>query len=151
MTTQNKRLWATIVTLSIGIFVGVGAMIWLTPLSPMPDTQAHADSQHDPQLVKLEQAVTALTQALNIKQANNAHHEPTRVAVQVNDEGSHQALAQLIRQEVRQAVADMSPEAQRGREEAIAEAQMLNSPKNRVAYQNASGVVQAAVAAPSGK
>ena len=44
-------------------------------------------------------------------------------------------------------MAAASPEAQRAREEAIAEAQVLNSPENRAAYQSASDVVQAAVAA----
>jgi hypothetical protein len=67
--------------------------------------------------------------------------------VQANDEASRQALAQLIRDEVRQAVADASPEAQRAREEALAEAEILASPENRAAYQSASDVVQAAVAA----
>jgi hypothetical protein len=135
------------VTLSLGILVGVGAVVWLTPPPPLPATQAYADSHHDQRLVKLEQAMTALTQALHGSQTNNACPEPTRVTVQANDEGSRQALAQLIRQEVRQAVADASPEAQRAREEAIAEAEILNSPENRAAYQSAADVVQAAVAA----
>jgi hypothetical protein len=147
MTKQNTGLWTTMVTLSLGILVGVGTAGWLTPRSPLPETQAHADSQHDQRLVKIEQAVTALTQALHGKQTKNARPEPTQVTVQVNDEGARQALAQLIRDEVRQAVADASPEAQRAREEAIAEAQILNSPENRAAYQSASGVVHAAVAA----
>ncbi len=69
------------------------------------------------------------------------------MATPANPEVSRQALAQLIRDEVRQAVAEASPEAQRAREEAIAEAQILNSPENRAAYQSASNVVQAAVAA----
>ena len=45
------------------------------------------------------------------------------------------------------AVAQESPEAQRAKEEAIAEAQILNSPENRAAYQSASSVVTTAVAA----
>jgi hypothetical protein len=97
--------------------------------------------------VKLEQAVTALTQALQVKQTNNARPAPTQMTVQVNDEGARQALARLIRDEVRQAVADASPEAQRAREEALAEAELLASPENRAAFQSASDVVQAAVAA----
>jgi hypothetical protein len=146
MTAQNTRIWRTIATLSIGILAGVGATVWLTPPPPLPATQAHADSQHDHRLAKIEQAVTALTQALYGKQTKNARPEPTQVTVQVNDEGARQALVQLIRQEVRQAVADASPEAQRAREEAIAEAQALNSPENRAAYQSASDVVNTAVA-----
>jgi hypothetical protein len=147
MTGQKTGIWSTIVTLSMGILVGVGATGWLTPPPPLPATQAHADSQHDQHLVKIEQAVTALTQALQVQQTKNARPEPTPVMVQVNDEGARQALAQLIRQEVRHAVAEASPEAQRAREEAIAEAQILNSPENRAAYQSASDVVNTAVAA----
>ena len=45
-----------------------------------------------------------------------------------------------------QAVAEASPEAQRAREEAIAEAQVLNTPENREAYQSASDVVRTAIA-----
>ena len=147
MTKQNTGFWTTIVALSMGLLVGVGAAGWLTPPQPLPETQVHADSQHDHRLGKLEQAVTALTQALNGKQTNNVRPAPTQVTVQASDEGSRQALAQLIRDEVRRAVADASPEAQRAREEAIAEAEILNSPENRAAYQSASDVVQAAVAA----
>jgi preprotein translocase subunit SecD len=147
MTKQNTGLWTTMVTLGIGLLVGVGAAGWLTPHAPLPETHTHADSQHDHRLGQLEQAVTALTQALNVKQTNIVRHEPTQVTVQASDEGSRQALAQLIRDEVRQAVAEASPEAQRAREEAIAEAEILNSPENRAAYQSASDVVQAAVTA----
>jgi hypothetical protein len=147
MTGQNKGLWTTIVTLSIGILAGVGAAVWLTPPPPLPGPHANADSQHDHRLEQLEHAVTALTQALQVSQTKNASSEPTRVAVQANDEGSRQALARIIREEVRQAVAEASPEAQRGREEAIAEAQVLNSPENRAAYQSALSVVNTAVAA----
>jgi hypothetical protein len=119
----------------------------MTQLPPLPEPQANIESQHDQRLVQLEQAVTALTQALQVKQTNQASPEPTRVAGPANDEGSRQALAQLIRDEVRQAVADASPEAQRAREEAIAEVEILNSPENRAAYQSASSVVTIAVAA----
>jgi hypothetical protein len=146
MTGQNKGFWSAIIMLSIGILF-VGAVVWMTPPPLLPELQANADSQYDQRLVQLEQAVTALTQALQVKQTTNARPEPTRVAVPANDEASRQALAQLIREEVRQAVADASPEAQRAREEAIAEAQILNSPENRAAYQSASSVVTTAVAA----
>ena len=113
---------------------------------PTPELQAHADSQHDQRLVKLEQAVTALTQALQGKETKDAPAEPTRVVV-ANDEESRQALAKIIREEVRLAVAEASPEAQRAREEAIAEGQVLESPENQAAYQSASDVVTTAVAA----
>lgn len=145
MTGQNKGFWSAIITLSIGI-IFVGAAVWMTLYPPLPELQVNADSQRDQRLVKLEQAVMALTQAVQSRQTNNARPEPMRVAVQANDEGSRQALAQIIREEVRQAVADVSPEAQRAREEAIAEAQVLNSPENREAYQSASDVVHTAIA-----
>ena len=152
-------------TLSMGLLVGVGATVWLTPRSPLQETPAHVNSQQDRRLGQLEHAVTALTQALHGKQEQLEHAvtalmqalhgkqtkdvrpEPTRVAVPANDQASRQALAQLIRDEVRQAVADASPEAQRAREEASAEAAVLASPENRAAYQSAADVVQAAVAA----
>lgn len=147
MTAQNKGLWTTIVTLSMGLFLGVGAAVWLTPPPPLPGPPAHADSQPDHRLGQLERAVTALTQALQVKQMDNAAPEPTRVTVQASDKESRQALVQLIRDEVRQAVAEASPENQRAREEALAEAQVLNSPENRAAYQSAADVVHTAVAA----
>ena len=146
MTGQNKEFWSAIITLSIGI-IFVGAAVWMTPPPPLPELQSHADSQHDQRLGQLEQTVTALTQALQVNQTQDARPEPTRGAVQANDEGSRQALAQIIREEVRQAVADASPEVQQAQEEAIAEAQILNSPENRAAYQSASSVVTTAVAA----
>ncbi len=147
MTAQNTGLWTTIVTLGIGLLVGVGAAGWMNPPSPLSDTPAHTDSPHAHRLGKLEQAVTALTQALNVKQTKDMRSEPIQVTVQANDEGSRQALAQLIRDEVRRAVAEASPEAQRAREEALAEAEILASPENRAAFQSATDVVQAAVAA----
>jgi hypothetical protein len=147
MTAQNKRLWTTIVTLNIGLLIYVGAMVWVPPSSPQPDIHAQADSQSDQRLVKLEQAVMALTQAVQSSQTKTTHPGPTRVTTPANPEISRQDLAQLIREEVRNAVAQESPEAQRAKEEAIAEAKILNSPENRAAYQSASSVVQTAVAA----
>jgi len=91
--------------------------------------------------------MTVLTQAVQTKPTNNACPEPMRVAPPGNTEESFRALARLIRDEIRQAAADMSPENQRAREEALAEAKILNSPENHVAYQTASSVVTTAVAA----
>jgi hypothetical protein len=147
MTAQNKGFWSTVVMVSFGLLVGVGAMVWLTPHPPLPAPHVNADSQHDQRLMKLEQAVTALTQALQVSQTETASPEPTRVAAPANTDMSRQDLAQLIRDEVRHAVAEASPENQREREEAIVNAQILNSPENRVAYQSASDVVHTAVAA----
>ena len=147
MTTQHKKLWTTLVTLSIGILVGVGVTVVMFTPPPIPETHIHADSQHDNRLAKIEEAMTALTQAVQTKPTNNACPEPTRVALPGNAEESFQALARLMRDEIRQAAADMSPENQRAREEAMAEAKILNSPENHVAYQTASSVVTTAVAA----
>ena len=147
MTTQHKGLWITLVALSTGILVGVGATgVMFTP-PPIPETHIRADSQHDHRLAKIEAAMTALTQAVQTKPTNNACPEPTRVALPANAEESFQALARLLRDEIRQAAADMSPENQRAREEAMAEAKILNSPENHVAYQTAASVVTTAVAA----
>src|SRR5262245_31681530 len=147
MTGQNKELWRTIITVSIGLIVGVGVFAWRSQLPPLPDTHTHTDSQYDQRLVQLEHAVTALTQSLQVRQTKSASPEPTGVTTPANDDASRQALAQLIRDELRQALANASPEAQRAREEAIATAEILNSPENRAAYQSASSVVQTAVAA----
>lgn len=148
MTAHNTGLWTTIMMWTMGLFVGVGAAaIWMTPPPSLPNTSAQADPQHDQRLAQLEYAVTALTQALQVNQTQPACSEPPPVAMQANDEGSRRTLAQLIRQEVRQAVAEASPEAQHAREEAIAEVQILKSPENHAAYQSASDVVRAAVAA----
>jgi hypothetical protein len=147
MAAQNKRLWNTIMMLSIGLILGGGAGVWLTQLSPLPESQANVESQHDQRLGQLECAMAALTQALQVNQTTNEHPEPTCGPASADTEMFRQALAQIIREEVRQAVADVSPEAQRAREEAIAEAQVLNSPENRAAYQSASSVVTTAVAA----
>jgi hypothetical protein len=146
MTAENKGRWNLTVSLGIFILVYVGAVIWIFPLKPVPNMPAGADSRGDQRLEKLEQAVTTLAHALQVKQAN-ASADPVRVTAPANTGVSRQDLAQLIRDEVRRAVADASPEAQRAREEALAEAEILNSPENRAAYQSASDVVRTAVAA----
>lgn len=147
MTTQNIGLWRTIAALSIGLSLGVGTTAWLTQPSPSLASQVHADPQHDHQLAKLERVATALTQALHLKQTNDTSPKSTQVIMEAPDESSRQALAQLIREEVRQAVADANPEAQRARDEALVEAEILASPENRAAYQSVSDVVHTAVAA----
>jgi len=147
MTEQKKGLWQTIAMVSIGLILGVGVFSWMTQLPPLPEQQAHTDPQNDQRLVKLEQAVMALTQAVQSNQAKAAQPEPTKVTAPANSDVSRSDLAQVIREEVRQAMAKESPEAQRAKEEAIAEAKILNSPENKAAYQSASSVVQTAVAA----
>ncbi len=147
MTAQKKGLWRTIATVSIGLILGVSVFTWMTQLPPPPEQQVQTDSQDDQRLVKLEQAVMTLTQAVQSSQTKVSSPEPTRVTASANSEVSRQDLAQIIREEVRNAVAKESPEAQRAKEEAIAEAKILNSPENKAAYQNASSVVTTAVAA----
>jgi hypothetical protein len=134
-------------TVSIGILAYVGVVVWMPPSPPMPATQTQDHSQDDQRLAKLEQAVMALTQAVQNSQAKAARPEPTKVSAPANNEVSRVDLARVIREEVRQAMADNSPEAQRAREEAIAEAKILTSPENKAAFQSASSVVQTAVAA----
>jgi hypothetical protein len=146
VTIQYKKIWQTMTAANSGL-IGVGIIIWMIQPTLMPKQEAYTDSQHDQRLVQLEQAVTAVTQVLQVKQTANARPEPARVAVPANDEGSRQALSQIIREEVRHAMAEASPEAQRAREEAIAEAKILSSPENRAAYQSASSMVTTAVAA----
>ena len=147
MTTQNTELRRMIVTLSIGVILGLGGFAWMTQ-SPPPSAQpTSTDSKDDQRLVKLEQAVMALTQAVQSSQTKTTRPEPTRATAPANSEVSRSDLAQVIREEVRQAMAQESPEAQRAKEEAIANAKILNTPENRVAYQSASSVVHTAVAA----
>lgn len=147
MTAQNKKSLTLIVIFSIGILVYVGVVTWLPPSPPVPSTQAQADVQADQRLAKLEHAVMALTQTLQVKQTQDTRPEPAQATTAAAPELSRQDLAKLIRDEVRNAVAQESPEAQRAKEEAIAEAKILNSPENKAAYQSASSVVQTAVAA----
>ena len=147
MAMQNKGLWTTIVTVSIGLILGVGVFTWMTQQPPVLEQQVQTDSSDEQRLAKLEQAVMALTQAVRVKQTQDARTEPTQMATPENPEVSRQDLVQIIREEVRNAVAQESPEAQRAREEAIAEAKVLNTPENKSAYQSASSVVQTAVAA----
>jgi hypothetical protein len=147
MTAENEGRWNLIVQLGIFILVYVGAVIWIFPLPPVPNIPASADYQGDQRLAKLEQAVTTLTQALQVKQAQHASAEAVRVTAPANTGVSRQDLTQLIREEVRRVVAQEGPEARRAREEALAEAEILNSPENRTAYQSASGVVRTAMAA----
>src|SRR3712207_5088158 len=128
MSPQHKEPWRMIATVSLGLILGVGAFTWMTYLSPQPERQPSIDSHSDQRVAKLEQAVMALTQAVQSSQTKTTRPEPTRVTAPANSEVSHSGLAQVIREEVRQAMVQESPEAQRAREEAIAEAKILNSP-----------------------
>src|SRR5262245_54744171 len=131
MTGQKKGLWSTLMTLSIGLILGIGTAAWMTQHSLLQETQVNAASQHDRRLAQLEQAVTALTRSLPLSQTKNASPEPPCDTSRANDEVPRQSLAQIIREELRQALAQESPESQRAREEALANTQVLTSPENR--------------------
>ena len=94
MTGPSKRRWTTVVTLGIGILVGGGVVARVTLPPPLPEIHANADSRHDQQLVHLEQAVTALTQAVQVSQTTNTCAEPTQVTAPANTEVSRQDRAQ---------------------------------------------------------
>jgi len=149
MTRQDKGRRTTIATLSMGLMLGAGVFAWMIQPPPPPEAHTRADSRDDQRLAKLEQAVIGLTQAVQSSQTKTARPEPTHVATPApaNTEVSGNDLARIIREEVRNAVAEASPESQRAKDEAIAEAKVLNSPENREAYQSASSVVHTAVAA----
>lgn len=147
MSPKYKNLLQTIVPVSMGLLLGVGAFTWMVQQQPVQEPQVQTNSPDDQRLAKLEQAVIALTQAVQTNQTKAMRPEPTKATAPTNSEVSRQDLAQIIREEVRNAVVQEGPEAQRAKEEAIAEAKILNSPENKAAYQNASSVVQTAVAA----
>lgn len=147
MMTQNKGRWTTMATVSVVLLLSVGAVAWMTQAPLPPEQHTRTDPQQNQRLVRLEQAMTALTQAVQSRQTSNASPESMHVAAPVNDSVSRQELTQLIRNELRQALANQSPEAQRAREEAIATAEILNTPENKAAYQSATSVVHTAVAA----
>ena len=147
MTQQYKNIRQSMITVSIGLLLGIGVFTWMTQSPPVPEQHVQTDSQGDQRLAKLEQAVLALTQAVQSNQTKAARPEPTKVTAPTNSDVSRSELAQVIREEVRQAMVKESPEAQRAKEEAIANAKILNSPENKAAYQSASSVVTTAVAA----
>ncbi len=145
MNKPNKALALAILAATIGLLYA-GAAAWMSPEPPLPQPQRSAGSRDEERLEKLEQAVAALTQALHDRQGKDAAPKSRSVAAPAIEPESREALAQMIREEVGQTVAEESPEAQRAREEAIAEAELLASPENQEAYQSASAVVTRAVA-----
>ena len=147
MTSHYKKVWQTIFTASLTLLLGVGVFMWTSQQPAVPQSQVQTTAPDDQRLARLEQAVLALTHAVQNNQAKVVKSEPTKEPAPANSDVSRHDLAQIIREEVRNAVAQESPEAQRAKEEAIAEAKILNSPENKVAYQSASSVVQTAVAA----
>lgn len=152
----------TLGAVTLGVLVGVGIGTWSSTPPALPVQHAVADAPADPHLAnieqsmtamtqalhatqsELEQAVTVLTQTLHATQANPAPSEPTRETASPTE--SPRRLAHLIRKEIRQAMANESPDNRRAREEAEVVAQVLASPENRAAYASATQVVAGAVA-----
>jgi hypothetical protein len=62
MTAQYKRLWQTILTVSLGLILGVGVFTWMSQQPQAPEPQAQTDSHDDQRFAKLEQVVMILSQ-----------------------------------------------------------------------------------------
>ncbi|NOT58228.1 MAG: hypothetical protein HOP18_26795 [Deltaproteobacteria bacterium] len=147
MTQQKNGRWMTAMALGAGIVLGAGTVAWMPHASTVPMTTGNHEPRYDQQFAQLEQAVTALTQSLERSPAPDVRPEPTCAPAQSRDTMTEQALAKIVREELRHALAQWSPESQQARAEEIANAQILNSPENQVAYQGASAVVRTAIAA----
>jgi hypothetical protein len=146
MTGQKHEAWVTVVTLSVGIVLGLGTASWITQSSPLQETKGNEETQHDRRLAQLEQAVTALTHALQLNTTKDALPETSCVASRSNEAVLRQSVAQIVREELQRALPTGGPEREQAKAEGIAVAQALNSPENRAAYQSAVGVVQAVLA-----
>jgi hypothetical protein len=146
MTKQKNGVWSAIVTLSVGVILGVGGSSWMTNPSTIQETKSHEETRHDRQLAQLEKAVTDLTHSLQSNNVKGSLSE-TCAASQSHADVLQQSVAQIVHEELRQALANGSPESQRARAEEIAIAQALTSPENRTAYQSVSDVVHAVLGA----
>ena len=91
--------------------------------------------------------MTALTQSLERNNSPGVRLEPTCATIQSGDTVTPQALTKIMRQELQQALAEWSPEAQQARAQEIANAQLRDTPENKAAYQSASSAVRTALAA----
>jgi hypothetical protein len=147
MLRKKSTAWMAIATLSASLLWGCELSSWMTKFSTAQATQGREEAVLDKRLARLEQAVTALTHAVEHGSAKSAQPEMACAASQTSEGVSQQALAHIIREELRQALVNGTPESQRARAEEIAIAQALNSPENRAAYQSASDVVRVALAA----
>lgn len=147
MTRQKNSMWATVVTLSVGVVLGCGLSSWIAIPLTASATKEHEKTSHDRRLAQIERAVTALTHSLQSNDSKDALPEPTCAAAQANEDVPRQAIAQIIREELQLALTKGSPEREQARAQEIAIAQALNSPENRAAYQSASAVVHTALAA----
>ena len=121
--------------------------MWMPHASTVQTTTADHEPRYDQQFAQLEQAVTALTQSFERNNSPDVRHEPTNTAVPSGDTMTPQTLTKILRQELQQALAEWSPEAQQARAQEIANAQLRDTPENKAAYQSASSVVRTALAA----
>jgi len=133
--------------MAIGVALGVGTLSWLTPAATPQVTHANTETRYDQQFARLEQAVTALTHTVEQSGSPGLRPQLTCATAQTFTEETRQSLTKVIREELRQGLAQWTPESQQARAEAIANAQLHNTPENRAAYQSASAVVHAAVSA----
>jgi hypothetical protein len=146
MTQQQKGRWATVVAFSINIALGVAILSWMTYASTTQAPREDAEARFDQQLTRLEHEVTALTHAPEQRSSSDVLPQPPCPAAQASEKEVRQSLSTLIREELRQALAQWTPESQQAREETILDAQLRNTPENGEAYQSASAVVRAAIA-----
>ncbi len=147
MIQRHNGRWVTVMVFSVGIALGASATAWMPPSSTTPTPTGDHETRYDQQFAQLEQAVTALTQSLERSGTPGVHPEPTCATAQSGDSVTQQALSKIMREELRQALAQWSPDSQQARAQEIATAQLRNSPENRAVYQSASDVVRTAVAA----
>lgn len=145
MLRKTSQAWVAMIALSIGLLGGYEISSWITRSSTTQAAKGREAIALEQRLVQLDQAVSALTHALEHPSSTDVHPETTCAASPSGDEVSRQSLAFLIREELRQALANGTPESRRAKVEEIAIAQALNSSENRAAYQSASSVVQAAL------
>jgi hypothetical protein len=145
MLKKTSQPWIVIAALSVGLLGGWEISSWITRSSTTQAAKGHEVIALEQHLVQLDQTVSALTQALEQPSSTEVHSATTCAASPSGDEGSRQFFASLIREELRQALANGTPESRQAKAEEVAIAQALNSPENRAAYQNAASVVQAAL------
>lgn len=147
MAQQNNGKWMTVVAFSAGIALGAGTVVWMTQSSTVQTTAGNHETRYDQQFAQLKQAVTTLAQSLERNNSPGVRPEPTCATVQSGDTVTQQSLTKIIRDELRQALAQWTPDSQQARAQEIVSAQLRNSPENRAAYQSASDIVRTAVAA----
>src|SRR5215467_1928495 len=144
MTQQYHGKWMTVIAVGVGTALGAGTLSWLTPAPTPIVTHENMELRYDQQFARLEQAMTALTHAVERSTSPGVRPQSTCGTTQSDTDTVRQSLAKLIREELRQALAQWTPESPQQRAEELANAQLRDTPENRAAYQSASAVVRAA-------